>query len=74
MLKVKEHAAGKWTDKIDLSAIIDNPYLDTDRGMKFDPAQVYDFEPVSYTHLLPDNLSLLFIFFLSIGRMGEPGG
>lgn len=44
LLKVKEHAAGKWTDKIDLSAIIDNPYLDTDRGMKFDPAQVYDFE------------------------------
>ena len=44
LLKVKEHAAGKWTDKIDLSAIISNPYLDTDRGMKFDPAQVYDFE------------------------------
>ncbi|WP_418750774.1 glutamate synthase large subunit [Frisingicoccus sp.] len=44
LLKVKEHAAGKWTDKIDLSAIINNPYLDTDRGMKFDPAQVYDFE------------------------------
>ncbi len=44
LLKVKEHAVGKWTDKIDLSAIISNPYLDTDRGMKFDPAQVYDFE------------------------------
>ena len=44
LLKVKEHAAGKWTDKIDLSAIISNPYLDTDRGMKFAPAQVYDFE------------------------------
>ena len=44
LLKVKEHAAGKWTDKIDLSAIISNPYLDTDRGMKFDPVQVYDFE------------------------------
>ena len=44
LLKVKEHAAGKWTDKIDLSAIINNPYLDTDRGMKFDSAQVYDFE------------------------------
>ena len=44
LLKVKENAAGKWADKIDLSAIINNPYLDTDRGMKFDPAQVYDFE------------------------------
>ncbi len=44
LLKVKEHAAGKWSDKIDLSAIINNPYLDTDKGMKFDPAQVYDFE------------------------------
>ena len=44
LLKVKECAAGKWTDKIDLSAIINNPYLDTDKGMKFDPAQVYDFE------------------------------
>lgn len=44
LLKVKEHAAGKWADKIDLSAIINNPYLDTDKGMKFDPAQVYDFE------------------------------
>ena len=44
LLKVKEHAAGKWADKIDLSAIINNPYLDTDKGMKFDSAQVYDFE------------------------------
>ena len=44
LLKVKENAAGKWTNKIDLSAIIDNPYLNTERGMKFDPAQVYDFE------------------------------
>ena len=44
LLKVKEHAAGKWSDKIDLSAIINNPYLNTDKGMKFDPAQVYDFE------------------------------
>ena len=44
LLKVKECAAGKWADKIDLSAIIHNPYLDTDKGMKFDPAQVYDFE------------------------------
>ncbi|HAP20109.1 MAG TPA: glutamate synthase subunit alpha, partial [Lachnospiraceae bacterium] len=44
LLKVKECAAGKWADKIDLSAIINNPYLDTDNGMKFDPAQVYDFE------------------------------
>ncbi|MDD6232218.1 MAG: glutamate synthase large subunit, partial [Frisingicoccus sp.] len=44
LLKVKENAAGKWTNKIDLSAIIENPYLNTERGMKFDPAQVYDFE------------------------------
>ncbi len=44
LLKVKENAAGKWTNKIDLSAIINNPYLNTERGMKFDPAQVYDFE------------------------------
>lgn len=44
LLKVKECAAGKWADKIDLSAIINNPYLDTDKGMKFDSAQVYDFE------------------------------
>ena len=44
LLKVKECAAGKWADKIDLSAIINNPYLNTDKGMKFDPAQVYDFE------------------------------
>lgn len=44
LLKVKENAAGKWSDKIDLSAIINNPYQHTDREMKFDPAQVYDFE------------------------------
>jgi glutamate synthase (ferredoxin) len=44
LLKVKENASGKWSDKIDLSAIINNPYLDTDRAMKFNPAEVYDFE------------------------------
>ena len=43
LLKVKEHLSER-QQEIDLSRILDNPYVGMKRKVTFDPGQVYDFE------------------------------
>ena len=45
LIKVKESSkTDERTRKIDLSRIIDNPFVEKGVGVHFDPAQIYDFE------------------------------
>ncbi len=43
LLKKKEHPQSPMADKIDLSAILDNPFADKKQKVTFDPKKVYDF-------------------------------
>ena len=43
LLKVKENAENPKASQIDLSAILNNPYMKKGAKVTFDPAQVYDF-------------------------------
>ena len=44
LLKVKEHPESPMASKIDLSAILNNPFAKEGQKVTFDPAQVYDFK------------------------------
>ena len=44
LLKVKENAENPKASQIDLSAILNNPYMKKGAKVTFDPAQVYDFK------------------------------
>ena len=43
LLKLKEHVDSRY-EKVDLSNILSNPYVNTKQKVTFDPKQVYDFE------------------------------
>jgi glutamate synthase (ferredoxin) len=44
LLKRKDHLENSRGNKVDLSAILNNPYPATENKVTFDPAQVYDFQ------------------------------
>ncbi len=44
LLKVKEHAENPMGQKIDLSAILENPYQQPDETVTFDPKKAFDFQ------------------------------
>ncbi len=44
LLKVRKHAVNERAATVDLSAILDNPYIGKDTKRHFDPADVFDFE------------------------------
>lgn len=43
LLKLKEHVDSRY-EKVDLTNILSNPYVNTKQKVTFDPKQVYDFE------------------------------
>ncbi len=43
MLRKKENVSKQHAAKVDLSRILDNPYVDSGKKVIFDPTQVYDF-------------------------------
>ena len=44
LLKVREHAVNRRAATVDLSAILNNPYMGGEYKTHFDPADVYDFQ------------------------------
>lgn len=44
LLKKKENASNPHAARVDLSAILENPYANDGRKVTFDPAQAYDFQ------------------------------
>ena len=64
LLRVRQPAVNERAATVDLSAILNNPYVGTGAKTHFDPADVYDFRLEDTVDLKVLELSLIHIFHI----------